>query len=130
MAFDLMISEAGDLIVSAAKDIQGLSGTYLIDQQIKIRLKLARGSWLYDPTLGSDLHSLMGKNFDSVEAQIEAYARVALEDIEEIVITQVQVGNVRGVATVLVGYRVKIGETIAEEENVVNIGLGAPGGGS
>jgi hypothetical protein len=92
VAFDLAISNEGDLIVSAAHDLQGVSGAPLIEQQIKMRLKLVRGAWFFDRenTLGSTLHTIIGKNFDTVEGQVEAQVRQALLPMTNIVVSRIR----------------------------------------
>jgi hypothetical protein len=93
MSFDLAFSENGDLIVAAHRDLAGTSGTALIEQRMKIRLRMQRGRWIYDftQTLGSQLHTLSGLPSASATRYVDAYVREALRDMEEISVDEVQV---------------------------------------
>lgn len=108
MSFDLAISDHGDLIVTGHHDLAGKSGTDLIEQRMMIRLKLMRGSWIYDDdkTLGSDLHNLTGVPLDKAAATIPAYAREALRAIDDISIQDIQVTISGHNAILVVFYRV------------------------
>lgn len=90
--FDLAISQYGDLIFSANRDLSGISGTARIEQCIRNRLKIPRGSWVYDPDkrLGSRLHAVLQHDPARAEIEIPLYVREALDDMDEIEIGEVQ----------------------------------------
>lgn len=91
MAFDLAISPNGDLILSAAKDLQGATGIAIIQQRILMRLRLTRGSWIYDPggRLGSDLAELFGLEPEIAAQRVVPLTREALRSMEDIEVTDV-----------------------------------------
>src|SRR5262245_16609143 len=92
--FDLALAGSGDFIVAGNRDLAGVSGTDLIDQRIRLRLKLRRGSWVYDDakSLGSELYTLSGQDPDAVTDMATAYVRDALRgmgdeiEIEDVVV--------------------------------------------
>jgi hypothetical protein len=131
VAFDLAISNEGDLIVSAAHDLQGVSGAPLIEQQIKMRLKLVRGAWFFDRenTLGSTLHTIIGKNFDTVEGQVEAQVRQALLPMTNIVVSRIRAEyTMSGSVLITVAYRLRIEGNVDDTENEVSVSLSSAGG--
>lgn len=92
MAFDLALSEHGDLVFSGNRDLAGVSGVDLIEQRIKLRLKLRRGTWLYDEnrTLGSQLFRLSGVSGSQASTALAAYVQEALRPMsDEIVVNDV-----------------------------------------
>lgn len=91
MSYDLVISEHGDLVFGSNRDLAGISGTDLIEQRIKLRLKIQRGSWTYDEDgdLGSRLNSISSMNPDQLEVMAKTYAIEALQDLDEISIVDV-----------------------------------------
>lgn len=93
MPFDLALSPNGDLIIAGNRDLLGVSGTALIEQRIRVRLRMMRGQWQYDPSgnLGSQLFTLAGKSPEIVQSHAPAYVREALRDMEEIQIDDVSV---------------------------------------
>lgn len=78
--FDLALSEHNDLVIAGNRDLAGVSGTDLIEQRIRLRLKIRRGTWVYDEgkTLGSQLFQLIGTSPDEVHTSVGAYVREAL----------------------------------------------------
>jgi hypothetical protein len=88
--YDLAISEHGDLIVAGNRDLAGVSGIDLIDQRIVIRLKIHRGTWIFDAegTLGSFLYRVLGQAPQSA-LEIDSYVREALRQMTEISIEEV-----------------------------------------
>jgi len=90
--YDIAISNNGDLIMSASRDLAGITGTPLIEQRIRMRLRLHRGSWKYDfeQNLGSQLYTLAGTPAENASAYCDAYVREALADMEEITVVEVQ----------------------------------------
>src|ERR1051326_1570440 len=91
MAYDLKISQYGDLLFGGNRDLQGTSGLDLIEQRIWLRLKIARGSWVYDEdgTLGSQLFLAMRQPPAQAAAAIPMYVREALREISEIIVDDV-----------------------------------------
>lgn len=92
MAYDIAISENGDLIMTAHRDLAGISGSALIEQRMKLRLRLHRGEWIFDSqqTFGSQLFSLAGLSAGDASKYAAAYVREALRDMPEISVTDVQ----------------------------------------
>ena len=92
MPYDLALSSLGDLIVTAHRDLAGISGSALTDQRIVTRLRLHRGAWKYDfdQNLGSQLYTLSGTPADRAAEYVDAYVREALADMQEITVVQVQ----------------------------------------
>lgn len=86
MSYDLALSENGDLIFAANRDLQGVSGIALIEQRMRLRLRMMRGQWQFDPegTLGSRLYTLPGKSPEEASAQAQMYVREALREMDEI----------------------------------------------
>lgn len=91
MAFDLAIAPNGDLILSAARDLQGATGIAIVEQRIRIRLRLNRGTWIYDPSgrLGSNLQELFGLEPEIAAARVVPLVREALLPVTEIEVTDV-----------------------------------------
>jgi len=89
--YDLVISDHGDLILAGSRDLEGVSGTDLLDQRIVIRLKIHRGSWYYDTseTLGSYLFRILGTD-PNAALEVDTYVREALRPITEISVEEVQ----------------------------------------
>lgn len=92
MAFDLAISEHNDLIFAANRDLLGVGGVELVEQRIKLRIKMERGSWVYDinQDLGSNVHRALGKVYDLAASEIPTWVRQALEPMEDIQVQEVQ----------------------------------------
>jgi phage baseplate assembly protein W len=92
--YDLAISEHGDLVMAGNRDLAGISGTDLLEQRMRVRLTLHRGSWAFDSTntLGSSLYTLIGMSPDKAGSSIQPYVRQALRPLEtEITIDDVWV---------------------------------------
>jgi hypothetical protein len=89
--YDLAISDHGDLILAGSRDLEGVSGTNLLDQRIVIRLRIPRGSWYYDTdeTLGSFLFRVLGSD-PNAALEIDTYVREALRAMPEISVEEVQ----------------------------------------
>lgn len=106
MSWDLAISEHGDFIFNANRDLAGVSGTDLIEQRMKIRMRLMRGSWTYDEagTLGSNLRSLVGMAPDRAATVAPALVREALRPMDEIVVDDVRVDTTSRDITLVVSY--------------------------
>ena len=83
--YDLAISEYGDLVIGGNRDLAGVAGTDLIEQRIRLRLRLRRGEWLYDDskTLGSLLFQLSGMTADQVHTSIPVFVREALRPMAD-----------------------------------------------
>jgi hypothetical protein len=70
MPWDLAISDHGDLLFSGHRDLQFVDGAQLMNQRIINRMRIQRGSWIFNrnSSLGSDLDSVLGF---SVEQQLD-----------------------------------------------------------
>jgi phage gp46-like protein len=85
MAFDIAVSDHGDLIFSAAKDLQYVDGKPLLEQRMLVRLVLTRGAWILDrdSDLGSELRFLLGRRPGQIEEDAKNYVRIALEPMQD-----------------------------------------------
>src|SRR5262245_49402333 len=86
MPHDLAISDHNDLIFSANRDLAMVFGTDLIEQRIRLRLKIIRGQWIYDETktLGSELRQILHEARQKDGAKVEALVRAALVPIKDV----------------------------------------------
>lgn len=92
MAFDLALTELTDLSISAARDLAALvDEDAIINQRIKTRLKIERGSWVLDDTgtLGSLISAYFGNPMDKFIDRVPDVIRQALEEMDEIQIENV-----------------------------------------
>jgi phage gp46-like protein len=85
MPWDLKISRLNDLLFSPSRDWQTVVGADLLEQRIMLRLKMRRGSWIFDDTkqLGSNLHFAAAMTQPQALEEIEALVLEALEPINE-----------------------------------------------
>jgi hypothetical protein len=92
MAYDLALASNGDLIFAANRDLLGVSGTPQIEQRISLRIKIPRGSWVYDEDqrLGSRMHRALQQSPDRAMVEIPIIIREALDDMDDIAIGEVQ----------------------------------------
>jgi len=93
MAFDLAISEFNDLLFMGNNDLALVFGNSLIEQRIRLRLKIIRGSWIYDTskTLGSDLRQILHETQQSAASKVEPIVRQALLPMKDIRVQSVDV---------------------------------------
>lgn len=92
MAYDLALSENGDLIFSAIRDLQGIAGVGQINQRIRTRLKIPLSTWVYDDdgNLGSQLYTLSTMNPNEAQVRTEAYVRESLRQMDDISVDSVE----------------------------------------
>lgn len=85
MPWDLKISELNDLLFSPSRDWQTVVGTDLLQQRVMLRLKMRRGSWIFDDTrqLGSNIHFATAMQEPQALAAIEALVVEGLEPISD-----------------------------------------------
>ena len=107
MSYDVAISELGDLILTASRDLAGISGTQLLEQRMKLRLRLHRGEWKYDyaGTLGSLLYTLSGLPAEHAATYVDAYVRESLLDMQEISVVAVQTEQTTEDITLIIVYQ-------------------------
>ena len=93
MPVDLALSEHNDLIMGANMDYSPIFDTALIEQRIRLRLKMTRGEWIYDEakTLGSDLRRVMHGDFEKAQSAISALVHQALRPMTDISLATVEV---------------------------------------
>lgn len=106
--WDLALSENGDLIFGAGRDLLGVDGTRLIEQRMVIRCKIPRGSWMLDDskTLGSNLRNLLGRDGQDITGQVPIYIREALRPMSpEIEILDVAVEQVERSLLATISYQ-------------------------
>ena len=60
-AVDFRFTPSGDPALLPSGDLMTASGRLYREQQVRIRLSLARGDWASDPNLGADLDELRGR---------------------------------------------------------------------
>lgn len=95
--YDLAVSENGDLMFQANRDLLGVSGAALIEQRIRTRLKIPRGSWTYDDdkSLGSRLHIVLNHDVERAMTEIPVFVREALDEMEDITILDVSLDTLQ-----------------------------------
>lgn len=94
MAWDLKLSKYGDLLFAANRDVVTTSGGDLLQQRVFLRLKIARGSWVFDEEgdLGSQLDLALQVQKPEGMLAIPSLVNDALEPIsEEIQLVDVEV---------------------------------------
>lgn len=131
--WDLALSSNGDLILSGANDLAGISGTDLIEQRIRLRLRLHRGEWEgdADDRLGSQLYRLAGMSPVKAQQVAPAYVRDALRDMsDEITIGDVRIAYDTRSITLTVGYSVLSDLGATAEEDAQQIEIQIPAGGT
>lgn len=128
MAWDLAISENGDLIISGHRDLLGRSGQDLIEQRIRLRLSIRRGSWIYDTdgTLGSNLFQLINMPPDRAQQAARAFVNEALRGMNEIVVDDVDVTYDSHSVTLIVNYRMKDVNTGFIEPGELSLSIALP----
>ncbi len=126
--WDLGIAANGDVILAGNRDLSGVSGTALLEQRMKMRLRLHRGEWTYDTrdTFGSNLYKLMGMPPANAAQIAPAYVREALRGMDEIVIEDVKILTGTSSITLIVFYRVSDVTYAAEEEQVRQVEISLP----
>lgn len=94
MAFDLQIDlSTGELVFDAKRDFAGVQAESLIKQRIYNRLKIERGTFIYDRTgtLGSRLASILGSGIPRNESSLRMLIQEALDPMTDINITDIEV---------------------------------------
>lgn len=131
MSFDIKQNEiTGDWEFDSRRDIAGAEGMGLVEQRIRRRLRVVRGSYIYDAsgTLGSRLRSMLRMGIPAVSAGIEMLIREALSPMTDILVTDVIVntfGDGTGVVLDPTSMQVKIAYQIdLSAQNVVSASVG------
>lgn len=106
MAYDIAISDLGDLLFAGNRDLQGIGGEAQVEQRIKLRLRIHRGTWIYDEdkNLGSSLSELSLTSPEKAEPRVNAMVREALRPMEDTVVNNVYVGQTETDIWVMVEY--------------------------
>jgi hypothetical protein len=106
MSWDFAIDgETGDWVFGPDRDYLTVTGTAILRQNILTRLKIPRGSFIYDDvgSLGSRLYAAMRMTRDDAIAEIPGIVREALAPMSEITVSDVQVlGDVEGTSRLMV----------------------------
>lgn len=93
MSFDLAIDyNTGDLKLSPRRDIDVRTGTEVLAQRIRVRLRVIQGEWVLDPengALGSRMIDLMRMSIWQAELDAPRIIREALEPMDDIQINSV-----------------------------------------
>lgn len=94
MPVDLAIDlNSGDLLIAPNNDAEIRSGQDLVNQRIRVRLKIWRGQWTLDPTngtLGSGLRDALRLPMNMALQAIPLLVREALTPMEDILVTDVE----------------------------------------
>jgi hypothetical protein len=92
MASDLAIDwNTGDLVISPTKDLSLRTGQGVVDQRIRVRLRIPYGSWDINPSLGSRLPDMHRMPDSRARQTAELVVREALEPMTDIVVQDVHV---------------------------------------
>lgn len=92
MAWDIQLDpETGDFVFNGARDLSPVVGSAILRQRISNRLKIDYGSFVYEPTLGSRLRSILGSGVSRTERNIRALIMDALEPMTDILVTDVSI---------------------------------------
>lgn len=130
--WDLALSTDGDLIVLSNGDIAGISGGDLIEQRMLIRLRVRRGSWIYDASgnFGSQLQRLIGMRPNEAKLTAQAYVNEALRDMTEIAVDTVDISMTANQISLVVNYRI-VSDASSSRDDVTNqLVVSIPVGGS
>lgn len=83
----------GDWLFSANRDMQVVKGSQVVQQRIRNRLKIVRGTWALDPTngaLGSRLDSILRIPRGRALQEIKLMVSEALSPMEDVEIIDIQ----------------------------------------
>jgi hypothetical protein len=106
MSYDLAIGPSGDLLFAGNMDLLGVSGEDLTNQRIRNRLKIVRGSWVFDTnqTLGSRLDRVLREGNNAYE-QVVTFVHEALDEMDDIIVGDISVfpdpNDTRGTTMIL-----------------------------
>lgn len=120
MSYDLALDRNNDLVFSASRDLLTAQGTAVVEQRIKTRLKIRRGSWVFDEEkrIGSRLDSILGRESNQAASRVSALVFEALNDADDIQVTRVDVipssDSRASMLSVIVGYVVRASEESSE----------------
>lgn len=108
MPYDLALSAHGDLVIAGNRDLAGISGVDLIDQRIRLRLRMRRGEWIYDEedTMGSDLYRVISSPPEKIKSSALAVVREALREMSEISVDDIAVQRTERDLTLSVFYSI------------------------
>lgn len=91
MATDLMLDQlTNDLVATPSNDAQLISGVALVEQRIRIRLKVPLASWPIDPTLGSRMYGLLRLSPAMAISQLPLVVKEALAPMTDIRVDDVE----------------------------------------
>lgn len=97
MAFDLAIDyNSGDLLVASNKDLDVRSGKSVIEQRMRVRLRIHQGEWILDDTggtLGSTLHDAQRMPVYRAIGEIPLMIEEALHSMDDISVQNVLVAQ-------------------------------------
>jgi len=89
---DLAIDyNTGDLIASPTHDLDVRTGVGVIEQRIRVRLRVWYGEWDINPTLGSRIHDVMRMPSWRALTEAELAIREALEPMTDIIVQNVAI---------------------------------------
>jgi hypothetical protein len=107
--WDLAIADNGDLIISGHRDLLGRSGTDLLEQRMRLRMLVHRGTWTLDrtKTFGSNLRRLIGMSPVQAAQAAPAYVREALRGMDEIIVDDVRISYTAKDLMIIVLYHIQ-----------------------
>lgn len=117
MAYDLALSDHGDLVISGSRDLAGVSGTDLLEQRIRVRLIVTRDTWVLNPEFGSLLQRAINLEPTLAQDAVDGFVREALADMNEITVVEVQVDHADHHISLNVRYQV-LGDTDGAETDI------------
>lgn len=90
MAWDIQLdAETGDLVFNGTRDLAPVVGDAILRQRISTRLKVEYGSFIFDTSLGSRLHGLLGSGVPRTDQNIKSLIMDALEAMTDITVLDV-----------------------------------------
>lgn len=125
--YDLAISEHGDLILGANRDLAGVVGIGVTSQRIVIRLRTPRGQWTHDASgsFGSELRVLLRDNSPNTQARAENYILEALSPMSDISVENVEVNRKGRNSEITVHYSPIVSDTELATDEVDDVVLTA-----
>lgn len=92
MPVDLEISALGDLVFTGGRDLSVVQATDVMKQRMMLRLRLPRGSYKYNRSMGSELRLALNRpNRPEVREHAASYARAALVPMQDMSIQEIQI---------------------------------------
>jgi hypothetical protein len=92
MPWDIGLSQYGDLNFTAARDLLMVRSGDLVQQRMMLRLRLPKGSYMYNKKLGSEMRSLLHVgNTAEQQARGASIVTQALRPMDDLTISSITV---------------------------------------